>query len=113
MKNVKDCFNKQEAKQAYKEGWLISFTGLQDAVHNLYELQRVDEPEDGSLPEFEDDDEAVKFVVEMANRNPGGLHAKAVIFLADNSPNEISSVFKDIIPTEVFNMLLKQLNIKL
>ena len=99
---------KKMNQQAFKEGWCVSYTGLEDAVHNIYELQRVDE-----LNIFINDDEAIKHVVKMAEADVTGLHAKTLKWLAKHSPNELESVVWDVIGRETYSALIKKLNIKI
>lgn len=87
-------------KLAFAEGWGIFFTDQQDATHNLYELQKLDESED-----FESDDAAIAWVVISATLNPKGFHAEALLFLANNSPNEIDSVVRSAVSPSQFAAL--------
>lgn len=92
----------------HAEGWGVFHTGLQDAVHNMYEIQNT---LDNNA--FEDDEEAVKFVVGKALESPYGRHAKAIRFLAESSPNEVDSFIRGVVGSEVLNELLQKLNIEL
>lgn len=67
-----------------KEGWGIFYIGRQDAVHNLYEIQRIDE-----LKKFKDDDEALIFVATKALESSASKHRRVMLYLRDYSPNEL------------------------
>ena len=92
----------------HAEGWGVFSTGLQDAVHNPYELQRIDE--DGK---FVDDGEAIRFVCYKALQDVYGRHARAIKFLVEESPNEIDSVVRNEIGTNNLDNLLNALNVTL
>lgn len=95
-------------EQALEEGWGIFYTDMQDAVHNLYELQRVDED-----AVFESDVEVCYHVVALAENDTNGLHAKALYWLHENSPNELHGSIRHMIGDETYLTLIKKLNIKL
>lgn len=80
-------FTYEEHKQAENEGWLLCSTGLQNATHNPYEIQRNDE-----AGIFKDDIEAWLHVVAIAANDTNSIHAKALRFLATHSPNECEQV---------------------
>lgn len=84
-------------KEAEDEGWGIFYTGMQDATHNLYELQRLDM--EGFFP---DDNTAIIHVVVMVINKPKGIHAEALLYLAKYSPNEIDSVVRKAVGDETF-----------
>jgi hypothetical protein len=90
-KNLMQTFN-----QTWDLGWAVFYTGIQDATHNLYELQRVDE-----LGIFESDKDAIKHVVRVAMEDASSVEADAIRFLAKESPNEIDSVFRDILGNDI------------
>lgn len=89
-----------EHAQANAEGWGIFHTGEQNATHNLYELQRIDEDD-----VFSSDDDAIKFVVDEAIKHPKGIHADALLFLAYQSPNEIDNIIRSAVSKETFAKL--------
>lgn len=94
--------------RAEKEGWTISFTGNDDSpVHNRYELQRMDE--DGI---FSNDDEAIRFVVEKALLGVN-YYVAAIRFLVVNSPNEVDSIIRTAVGSDVLDALLKKMNLSL
>ena len=95
-------------EESFKDGWGIFYTGIQDAVHNEYELQRLDE-----AGIFESDVEAIYHVVALADNYTSGLHAQALYWLASNSPNELDGTIQHIIGKDTYSRLLKSLNIKL
>jgi hypothetical protein len=86
--------------EAQNEGWDVFYTSIQDSVHNIYELQRVDEGE-----VFSSDDEAILFVVEEAIKDPRGNHSHALLFLAKHSPNEVDSVIRSVVGGDKFKAL--------
>jgi len=98
----------EQHQQAQLEGWDVFHTGQQDAVHNLYELQRVDE-----LGIFADDTLAILHVASLAHNDPSSLHADAIRFLAKNSPNEVDGIMRSIYGSKQTDDLLKKLNIQL
>ncbi len=90
-KNLMQTFN-----ESWDLGWAVFYTGIQDTTHNLYELQRVDE-----LGIFESDKDAIKHVVRVAMEDASSLEANAIRFLAKESPNEIDSVFRDVVGNDI------------
>lgn len=98
----------EQHMQAWEEGWDVFYTGQQDACHNLYELQRVDE-----LGIFADDTVAILHVASLAHNDPSSLYGDAIRFLAKNSPNEIDSIIRDVYGSKQTDDLLKKLNIQL
>lgn len=95
-------------EESFKDGWGIFYTGTQDAVHNEYELQRLDE-----AGIFESDVEAIYHVTALAENDPSGIEAKALYWLAENSPNELDGTIQHIIGKDAYTLLTKQLNIKI
>ncbi len=85
------------SEMAEAEGWGIFYTGINDGVHNLYELQRLDMEEF-----FPDDKTAITHVVVMAINKPKGIHAEALLYLARYSPNEIDSIVRKAVGDETF-----------
>lgn len=99
---------KRQHQQAQLEGWDVWYTGTQDACHNLYEIQRLDEAEI-----FADDTLAILHVASLAHNDTSSLHGDAIRFLAKNSPNEIDSMIRDVYGNKQTDDLLKKLNIQL
>ena len=87
--------------KAWNEGWDIFHTGQQDACHNLWELQAVDEKQI-----FEDDHNAILFVVGKVEQDANSYHADALRFLLKESANEMDSVIRSAIGEERYNSLL-------
>lgn len=100
--------SKQIFKKGKQEGWCISYTGIQDATHNIFELQRIDD--DGK---FENDDEAIKHVVNQAIKDTKSVHASAIKFLVKESPNEVDSIVRTAIDKDTFSLMLNKLKVKL
>jgi len=90
----------QFTEMAEAEGWSIFYTGIQDDVNNLYELQRIDEAE-----EFDSDESAMIHVVEKAIEYPQGFNAEALLYLSRYSPNEINKRIKPAVGQELFDKL--------
>lgn len=89
----------------HAEGWGVFHSHLNS---NTYEIQNLSDDD-----RFEDDEEAVKFVVSKALESPYGRHAKAIKFLVESSPNEVDSFIRGVVGSEVLNELLQKLNIEL
>jgi len=98
----------QIRKISETEGWSIFYTGIQDAVYNIFELQRLDEE-----AIFANDDEAIRHVVKKAIEDPKSIHASAIRFLVKESPNEVDSVIRGAVKVGLFLRLVKELNIEL
>lgn len=89
----------------HTEGWGVFHSHLSS---DTYEIQNLSDDD-----RFEDDEEAVKFVVGKALESPYGRHAKAIKFLVESSPNEVDSFIREVVGSEVLNELLQKLNIEL
>lgn len=96
LTRLKDICNMAET-----EGWSIFNTGRQDATHNPFELQRIDE-----MNMLKDDEAAIAYVISKATEHPNSFYANAVKLLFEISPNEIDSVFKSIAGSETINNIL-------
>lgn len=84
-------------------GWGLFYTGVQDSVHNLYEIQRVD---DECI--FHDDNDAIRYVVMMAIVLDGkGIEADVIRWLMRSSPNEVDNVIRNAVPEAAFNKLME------
>jgi hypothetical protein len=73
-------WSRQDCDATTPEGWCLSSTS-----HGHLEIQRIDQPEDGSEPRFAGDDEAIAYVTELAATG-SDLHARALAL--DGRPNE-------------------------
>ena len=89
------------------EGWGIFETGMQDASHNPYELQKYDEDDT-----FGDDAQAQRFVFDKAIQG-SKPHLQALFFLCRYSPNEVDSIIRESVGHLRLENFLKQHNIKL
>lgn len=94
--------------QAWVEGWGIFHTGQQDDVHNIYELQRIDE-----VGKFADDTAAIKYVATKAFENPNSIYGDAIRFLIKESPAEIEVVMRSVFGDKMDELILKLNNIKM
>lgn len=81
------------------KGWYVCYTGIQDAVHNLYELQKDD---DAGI--FRTDDEAIQFVAWSALGGDDEA-IKAIKYLIKHSPNEIDSMFRRVLDEQTFKTI--------
>ncbi len=93
---------------AESEGWSIVNTGLQDAVHNIFELQRL-----GDMLNFQNDKQAIRHVVKKAIESPDSIYADAIRFLAKESPNELDSMIQHTVGDVLYKPLIAKLKIML